>query len=382
MLLLNASIVVNDMMLVIVLCNNLPKDSIPFISKTPLYRSSESVEESKKGGWIITMEGKESFPWKNGYYKPSRMNNVVFSVYQDNVKTFLYGNLDYECASGKLKLGRFGEAHAKVKSYTGKNVYDVEILIDKWMDGGTWFGKGAVSEDGARLSFWTMSKELEYFDWVSKEDLLAFVDSLDPVSAPSNHYKLQPKFTNGKFLWISGAPGLGKSTSGPNPYIPPNVEEPSLATIKQNPLKGVPKERLNIVNNGFEEFIKMIGGKGHDDKTFEEFYSILCNDIKAEKKRIGGNWVVAGTVFTKALREHIKKELGPDLVFVLLNMTIDEQRKRVLARHGEGNVGWLINVFHLFEPATAEETNTISVNVTNDMSKEDVVKKILEQIEK
>ena len=55
-----------------------------------------------------------------GYYKPSRMNNVVFMVYEDNVKAFLYGNLDYECASGNLKVGHFGEAHAEVKKHSGK----------------------------------------------------------------------------------------------------------------------------------------------------------------------------------------------------------------------------------------------------------------------
>ena len=101
----------------------------------------------------------------------------------------------------------------------------------------------------------------------------------DPHDAPSNHYKIEPE-NMGKLLWLSGAPGLGKSTSGLylsrkagyvyyeadafgghlNPYIPPNVAEPSLATMKQRPLKGVPKERLDAVNNNINECMKMIVG--------------------------------------------------------------------------------------------------------------------------
>ena len=73
------------------------------------------------------------------------------------------------------------------------------------------------------------------------------------LAAPSSHYKIQPE-SIGKLLWVTGAPGMGKSTSGlilsktagyvyyeadafgmlVNPYIPPDVEEPSLATMKQN----------------------------------------------------------------------------------------------------------------------------------------------------
>ena len=79
---------------------------------------------------------------------------------------------------------------------------------------------------------------------------------------------------------MSGAPGLGKSTSGMylsksagyvyyeadafgahiNPYVPTNVAEPTLATFKQKPLKNVPQERIDAVNNGGKEFGKLIKG--------------------------------------------------------------------------------------------------------------------------
>ena len=102
---------------------------------------------------------------------------------------------------------------------------------------------------------------------------------------------------------------------------------------------------------------------------------------------MGGDWVVAQAVPTRELREHIRKELGPDMIFVVLDMTREDQMKRILQRHGENEeqstvVDWLTKLYDLFEPATEDENNTLDVKVTNDMSREDVVQKILDMLQK
>jgi len=336
--------------------------------------------------------------------------SVVFRIQEEKLRKTYLGKLDNESETGILNYGDYGEACYEVKKASGKKENNIEFVMNDIIHGG-WTRNGAVSNYGEEIYVW-MDIWMDFFtDWISppqlmklkrisEEELSSLLESLDSVNEPRNHYKVQPKFTKGKFIWISGPPGFGKSTIGlylskmaefvyyeadcferhVNPYIPPNVDEPSLATIKQKPLKGVSKERIDIVNKWLNEFIKE-DGKEQDDEIFKKYYSALCENIKAEKKRIGGNWAVAGVVFTKAIRDLIKRELGQDLIFVLLNMSIDEQKKRIMARHGENydQMEWLLNRDR-FEPATEEEMNIINIDVTSNMDREDVVKTILERI--
>merc|ERR1719411_2559305 len=111
-----------------------------------------------------------------------------------------------------------------------------------------------------------MTRSVDTLDWMSEEEVAEFLASGDPEDAIPHPYKIQPE-NQGKLLWLSGAPGLGKSTSGLmlskksdyvyyeadcfmnhlNPYVPTDVDEPTLAMFTQKFLKGVPQERLDVV---------------------------------------------------------------------------------------------------------------------------------------
>ena len=76
------------------------------------------------------------------------------------------------------------------------------------------------------------------------------------MEAPSCPYKIQPEL-QGKLVWLSGPPGVGKSTTGQllakkanyvyyevdcltkylNPFVPLDIEEPSMAVPLQEPIK-------------------------------------------------------------------------------------------------------------------------------------------------
>lgn len=351
-----------------------------------------------------------SLPWKDGYYKMTDNNNCVFLVNGETVNDEnLTGETDAfsseEDASGKKpsfgtwKFGDFGEANSEVRKATGKQNYNVDLSLWKNL----WLVKGVVSDDGLKVTVMGMGGKLMSFEHMSDKEYQDFKDSADPADAPSSHYPIQPE-VKGHLLWISGAPGLGKSTTGlylsrhagyvyyeadafgghANPYIPPDVEEPSLATMNQKPLKDVPKERINAIKKGGPEFMKLVKGEDCDIEKVKDYYTALCKDITSEKKRLGGNWVVAQAVPSKILRDHIRNELGKDLTFVVLHMTKDDQKKRIHARHGDTASAindWLTKMYDLFEPAQKDEVNTIGVDVTNDMSRDDVMNLILDKTE-
>ena len=138
-----------------------------------------------------------------------------------------------------------------------------------------------------------------------------------------------------------------------NPFVPVDVEEPTKAAFRQKPIKIQSREFLERIKHPKSVGEKMEQRK-FDEITDEELIphcQTLAEEVDKQRKRIGGNFVVAYAIHSQGVRNHIRKTL-PDCIFIVLTLSKDVQRKRLLARHGEKTekhvIEWL-SVVGIFE---------------------------------
>jgi hypothetical protein len=101
-----------------------------------------------------------------------------------------------------------------------------------------------------------MFDEVEFLRLLNETDLKELSENREAFEAPLHHYKIQPE-NQRKLVWLSGPPGVGKSTTAQllskhagfvyyeadctgsflNPFIPANEENPTAASFKQKPMK-------------------------------------------------------------------------------------------------------------------------------------------------
>jgi len=336
-----------------------------------------------------------AFPLRNGNYKAT--GNWYTFLFVDGAKALLKEPSSAQL-QGTIKVGDFGAADPEVIKLSGKESYNIQITYSYGQDV---IENAVLSGDGLKMITKGMMGIAE-LEWVTEEEVARLEAEGDPIEAPPGEYKIQPEY-QGKFLWITGPPGLGKSTSAQllgrnhgyvfyesdcfglikNPYIPTDAENPTMAQVHQRALKGEGLERRReICSAANVAFMDLFSGKEFNIEDYREFYTIMCEDIMRERKRIGGDWAVAGVALTQSMRDHIRSKLGKDLFFVILSMDKEEQRKRVTERHqGDEQAADLMQlVNNLCEPVGEDEENTVSVAVTADMTRDDVVNKILDLI--
>ena len=111
-----------------------------------------------------------------------------------------------------------------------------------------------------------------------------------------------------------------------------------------------------------------------------------AKDVMKQRKRLGGNWIIDHATPTRKLREMIKSTLNNDVIFIVLNVKKKLVSTRLSERHGNETYfskklsQYLAGLHKYYEPAGKDEENTFNVDVTQDISKEELVQKILKII--
>jgi len=257
---------------------------------------------------------------------------------------------------------------------------------------------GVVIEDGTKFILETMMG-VSTLEWITEEEAERLANDGDPMDAPPSHYKVEPE-RQGRLIWITGPPGLGKSTSAQllsrehgfvyyegdcffglrNPYIPADVENPSLAQATQRKFVGEGvKERRSICEKALKQWEAKMEGREVDVVALEAMYREMCKDIARERARLGGDWAIATVLDSRDIRDFVRSQLGPELEIVVLEMTLEEQMERIRGRHeGSEDAVDMMKAFYEFcESAKPDEANTMGITVSPGMTPHDVILRIL-----
>ena len=321
---------------------------------------------------------------------------------QDGMRT-TPGNEDQVSERGRmvLKQGSFDNPDKRGLALTGQEEYNVEILYVFY----NFIVVGVVNDVGTKITMMSGSV-MELLDDEGKKKLK---DDQDPADNPSNTYTPQPEKV-GEIIWISGLTGMGKTTTarilqeeegfvsyegdcflmGCNPYL--GASEKGLSYYGTRMLSGIPQQRVDICNSVLERgYNQLFKGNQVDPKLWEDFYDLICEDIRKERAKIGGRWVVNQAVYTKFARDVIRKNFGDELTIVGLeigeeDLQVERLTKRML---GEGEVSQearketkqkMKKFSGGYENVGRDEPNTFVIKVTKSMSPKEVANTILELV--
>ena len=261
---------------------------------------------------------------------------------------------------------------------------------------------GVINEEGTQIHSMSFHPgEIDVINWLTDEEKMKLLEDREHVDSPS----LPPYITvkpekQGKLVWFSGPPGAGKSTTAQllarnngfvyyeadclsmfvNPFIDIHTPNPSMAQLKQKPMKGITKDLTKAIALR-NEMMKTIE-EGNADGSMEKFGEIgyiTAKEIKKQKERIGGDWAIALAILTRKQRDELRRILGPDLTFIVLNITLDCNNKRFIKRHGDNeNTKRMVmkfeNMIKKYEVAGDDEANAFNITITDEMTPEDVAK--------
>jgi len=235
-----------------------------------------------------------------------------------------------------------------------------------------------------------MPSVLQYMSWITPEEAAVVRNRpRQSVEAPEVPHPLNPG-KPGKLVVITGPPGAGKSTTagaiakkgdwvyyegdgflnGFNPYLAPNENQVAARS-----------EKAALFGPGMAQRKKVIKSFWDDQDVDGTCYKLMAEDIKKERARVGGNFVVA--MFCQRGGRDIFREVLNDVIFVVLDIPYDLVKARLRRREDDRNTAdWLTADHGRFEQAQNYEPRILTFTITKESTKEQNADAILHLINK
>ena len=235
-----------------------------------------------------------------------------------------------------------------------------------------------------------MPKIFGYICWITPEEAAVVKNRpKQSAEAPEVPFPLNPG-KPGKLVVITGTPGAGKSTTagaiaktgnwvyyegdgfimGFNPYLAPN--ENQVAARSEKPA---------LIGPGMAQRGKVVKSFWDDQDVDGSCYKLMAEDIKKERQRVGGNFVVA--MFCQRGDRDIFRQVLDDVIFVVLDIQYDLVKARLRKREDDRNTAdWLATEQSRFEQAQSDEPRTFTFAITKGSTVEQNADAILHLINK
>ena len=271
-------------------------------------------------------------PPLEGYYKTLRKKWAYMKMAGGRMSYHEAGKDVFDTVD--VELGEFGIAENCIREMSGKEKYNVKLVIfwdknnpEKKID-----KFGVVSDDREKMFFVNGANRsvVDVSERISKKEAEEIERTgLDPISAPPGPYLLQPDH-QGRLIWLTGPPGTGKSTSAQllgrlhgfvyyevdcflqlrNPFIPLDVPNPTMMQDSQRVLEGEGRDERKAVcdriSGLWQKCVALQELRCEEWNEMERYHSLLCEDIRSQRRRIGGDWALAGCVPHRRMRDRVR----------------------------------------------------------------------------
>jgi len=233
------------------------------------------------------------------------------------------------------------------------------------------------------------------------------------VVSPKSEVIEAPKKKRPRFVFVTGSSGSGKTslskglkrendfihfdvdmwTNGGDPIN--NAGEAPMAEYTKNLTPEIQNAIRTIVQ---KVYMNLWSNRAPDPKGWEKFYDLVLGVYMKRKKELEGRHIIFDhAVYVRENRDYIRKILGDDLVFLLLDTSGELLYNRIEARttnqaksagmslkewvkswnngHTVESVKamWRRNITG-FQPMHPDEPNTFQITITEDVSIRDVLK--------